>query len=147
MKKNTMFLVGLVALGLGSTISCLAANAGEGRSLPVGEESPAIITSVYTAPEGEVQFLESRFKDPTAVVRVDSGKICHFKSIDGPAACENWFFSSGKTSVPVGCILTFESNLTTGDSSCSVRIESEKLKEASLFQAVSRLVRSPSVAL
>ena len=119
-----------------------AHGATEGRSLPQGENSPFVITSIYSSPQGEVQFLENDVKGISAMLRVPSGKLCEFKNIDGPAGCEDWFLTQARAAKPNGCTLIFDEQ---GD--CNYRIQSDEMKEASLFQSVSRLVRSNSVAL
>lgn len=132
----------LAVLFLFQSTMLFAANEPQ-RFLPKGEENVAIITSIYSSPEGEVEILETNFKESSALLRLSTGKLCSFKSIDGPAACEDWFLSQNKGIMPRGCILSFENE----DNTCFKRIQTDELKEASLFRAVKSLVRSSSVAL
>ncbi len=117
---------------------------GEGRSLPSGEEHPEVIMQIYTAPQGEVQFTEKTdvMKVYMAHLRLRTGALASLKEVHGERDCKIWNNSSKTAPLPVGCEFLFRN-----DEGSYFNVQSEDMKEASLFQAVKGLLKGPYVAL
>lgn len=124
----------VIAVLLASAPALAALEAG--RSLPLGEHHYLVVAEIYHSPQGEVQLLESEAKEATAFLRRESGELCTLEQMSGSAACDDWFFTAKADAPPTGCELIF-----TGGDDCRQRVRSEDLRAATLFQAVSKVIK------
>lgn len=132
-------------LGLVALVAALPslALATPGRSLPRGEEHPAVLEKLYSTPIGEVQFTNAGAAGYGGFLRNARGMLVSFSEVRGPAACEAWFKSSKDDPVPGDCEFLFYDE--TDGRFLSVR--SAEMEEASLFEAARGKLRGAYVAL
>lgn len=122
-------------------ISTLSVAAG-GRSLPSGEDHPAVVEKIFSSPRGEVQFLV-RQDGHLAFLRSEKGNLLGLREVRGPAQCDEWFISKKSGALPSGCNFVFH-NETDGQ---LFSVLSSEMEEADLFQAVRGTMRGAFVAL
>lgn len=114
----------------------LAAHAGPERSLPRGEEVPAVVERIYSSSTGELQ-LVSLGDNRSAFLRDrESGSLASFVGLTGPDECEQWFVGQDEA-LPRGCELRFFDEALGR----RVSVRSEELEESSLFQSVRGSIR------
>jgi hypothetical protein len=106
------------------------------RSLPRGEEHPAVITKVYASPFGEVQFLEIN-GGSSAMLRDAKGDLGGLHEVQGSSKCDEWFVSDKESSIPAGCSFVFYNELEGK----YLRVNSDEMSETNLFQMMSGALR------
>lgn len=108
-----------------------SAIAGGGRSLPVGEEHPAVIEKLYTSPVGEVEFTDRGPLGHSGFLRNNRGNLLAFAEVRGGAVCENWLAGPKDSDLPVRCEFVFF-EMSSGR---FLAVRSEEMEESNLFQA------------
>jgi hypothetical protein len=134
--RGILVLLAIVASG--------SAYAEPERHLPRGEESPALIESLYSSPFGEVQFTRiGSTGGHSGFLRNNKGYLIGFREVHGPAFCETWFLSNKEEKVPAGCEFVFHDEETGRE----IAVRSGEMEEASLFQATKGKMRDLSKAM
>lgn len=129
---------------LGIWVAMMAAigvEAKEGRYLPAGENTPAVVEKVFSSPRGEVHFLQVG-DGHSALLRNAKGGIANLKEVNGAVACDEWFISAKAERIPSGCEFLFHDE-EMGD---LFSVRSEELDEGSLFLTVRGSIRGAIVA-
>ncbi len=129
-------------LAMMATLSVKTVEAKEGRYLPSGESTPAVIEKVFTSPRGEVHFVQVA-GGHSALLRSNRGLVANLREVNGQVACDEWFISSKAERIPSGCEFLFHDE-EMGE---ILSVRSEELEEGSLFQAVRGTIRSAIVSL
>lgn len=109
-------------------ITAVPAWAGEGRSLPRGEDNPLILEEVWNSPVGEVQVVAG--KERTLLLRLESGELAELNAVEGPATCQESFSHAS-------CSLVFKTE--TGNA--PIRVSGGSLAKGSIFSNASSVIR------
>ncbi|NUM88167.1 MAG: hypothetical protein HUU37_03095 [Bdellovibrionales bacterium] len=118
--------------------SAVPAWAGEGRSLPRGENSPLFLDEVWEAPQGEVQLLSGTDGGRFAFLRLASGELADLAGVDGSAACREWLLSSAGAVLPEEpCSLVFHA---TGENA-PIRVSVGSLVKGNIFSSARSTIR------
>ncbi len=114
--------------------------ASGGRSLPTGENDPAVIEKIFSSPRGEVQFVTLQ-GGHSAFLRSAKGGLAGLKEVRGPSACDSWLISGKNEALPEGCDFWFHDEYD----GALFSVRSEEMQEGSLFQAVRGTTRGAIV--
>lgn len=135
--------ISMILATLATTIASANDAPPPGRSLPRGEDTPALIEKLYASREGEVQFVRMGADGYTALLRNQKGGLMGLREIRGPGLCDEWLTSDKDEELPRGCEFVFHDERNQNPRV----VHSEELEETDLFQAVKGKLRGVNVAL
>ncbi len=115
----------------------------DGRSLPSGEGNPLIVTSVYNAPNGEVQILQNHAGEFSAILRAETGGLAKLAKISGPARCDEWLKNGANGTANAACTLSFKKDSDGSE----ILVDARDLEGSSLFGLVKTAIKGRHGAL